>query len=67
VSWKPIETAPQETLVLVLYRVDYDTQYPTRSDIDFKDEDGVWQLWADWNDNEPPYTHWAPIPPDPEG
>lgn len=64
--WQPIETAPKETLVLVFHRVNYDPQYPTRTDIIFKDEDGVWQGWTDRYDNEPPYTHWAPMPPDPE-
>ena len=77
-GWQPIETAPEDTLVVVGWLDDEDPETPERHDFDWK-EDGCWQRHdadvefahevappgSKMPKERPPYTHWIALPPIP--
>ena len=79
-GWQPIETAPEETLVIVGWLSKDDIDNPERHDFDFK-EDGVWQAHDGLSQHaqavaprdipckmpsvDAPYTYWMYLPPIP--
>ena len=82
-KWQPIETAPEEKLVIVGWLCDYDTENPDRVDFDYK-EDGMWRKHSELYEEficvappesrgpkeNAPYTHWMdlqPLPTPPQG
>jgi hypothetical protein len=80
VSWQPIETAPENALVVVGWRDGHDPDEPNpeRHDFDWK-EDGCWMRHHDNREHaemvappgstlppeRAPYTHWLAVPPIP--
>lgn len=78
-AWQPIDTAPDNDLVVVGWLDDDDHEHPERHDFDYK-EDGVWVKHEDLYQEfcavappgsrgpmeQAPYTHWMAVPPLPE-
>jgi len=74
-AWQPIETAPDDTLVVVGWLDPEDAEHPERHDFDYK-EDGCWVRHADSYEHycmvappesegpkeTAPYTHWMEVP-----
>ncbi|RRA01872.1 hypothetical protein [Burkholderia cepacia] len=73
-AWRPIETAPADTEVVVFWLDPESPEHPERYDFDMLD-DGCWRQWTDhyeWAHSvapagsrlpreQPPYTHWKPL------
>lgn len=73
-AWRPIETAPADTEVVVFWLDPESPEHPERYDFDMLD-DGCWRQWTDhyeWAHSvapagsrlpreQPPYTHRKPL------
>ena len=72
-AWQPIETAPDNQLVVVFWTDNDDAKNPERHDFDYL-EDGVWQNYFNRHEHyliagaargrseDAPFTHWMPLP-----
>lgn len=75
-AWQPIETAPEDVLVVVGWLDPEDAETPERHDFDWK-EDGLWRQYTAHVEHaemvappgsrmppaSAPYTHWMALPP----
>lgn len=75
-EWQPIETAPDDMDAIVVVRWT-DNEGAEQHDFDYKEE-GCWRNWHDRAEHTeiigghgvsytPPYEHWMPLPPPPQG
>ena len=75
-EWQPIETAPEDQLVVLYWLDKEDIEHPDRYAFDWKLE-GIWNDYfnehehyaiagvARGNSEDAPYTHWMPLPATP--